>query len=530
MSSFYPHGKPGWFAYTEKFVSDFGGETGYLAGSNTKYPGIGIKDSAQSAVARALANLRGLIDSARAAELAFLRDTDIDLTNKEDASSIFRKMNLVLNSKHTFERGLHYMRKLSEVGRQGKDEQTYREVTRNFTHYLNTAIKEQMYGIGPATLLKMDTRRIEALINRIITQALLSSYEKVKDFVQSDGSIRGKYGNKTQARENEEEVQAITDMINVIKEIGKVGGFAQFAYLFDLQPEKLIEHKQGIKLKKSQYSDAKADSNYGGNALELITSTVAAEIGKIHINTPGLEIIGQHTGQSNQMKADTLLFVGKGHINVNDYLDYVDTNTFGNQIRMQNVDALDRYLHNLEDNLKHVIAISDKNYSITADFGGIEAQSKMNLQNAGMLLSQFGVGQVGELINYLANCGDAMIQGSVNGDVRTTLQSYIAYFLFDHLEIKVQGAHPSVNVVNLLNVSGMYIPLSVYLEGLYNSIESTLSNPSSFVSVTISLGGPTSAPTNWTSGVWGEFREEHETQSFIEYKILRGIADFIAGL
>ena len=235
-----------------------------------------------------------------------------------------------------------------------------------------------------------------------------------------------------------------------------------------------------------------------------------------------------HTGQSNQMKADTLLFVGHGNINLDDYLQYVDRDTFGNQIRMQNVDALGRYLDNLENNVEHVIAISDKNYSITSHFDGINAQEKMNLQNAGLLLSQFRVDQVPDLITYLANCGaGTMVQGPVEDAVRTELQSYIGYFLFDNLRIEINGS-ARVNVVNLMNISGMYIPLSVYLEGVYNAIQDAASNPSSLVSVSISLGGPTTQ-SEWTPQTWGEFREEHETESFISYKILKGIADFITG-
>ena len=121
-----------------------------------------------------------------------------------------------------------------------------------------------------------------------------------------------------------------------------------------------------------------------------------------------------------------------------------------------------------------------------------------------------------------------MIQGFVDDAVRTELQSYIGYFLFDNLHIEINGTS-KVNVVNLMNVSGMYIPLSVYLEGLYNSIQDAASNPSSLVSVSISLGGPTNQSI-WTAQTWGEFRESHETDSYISYRILRGIADFISGL
>ena len=80
-----------------------------------------------------------------------------------------------------------------------------------------------------------------------------------------------------------------------------------------------------------------------------------------------------------------------------------------------------------------------------------------------------------------------------------------------------------------MNVSGIYIPLSVYLEGVYNAIQDAATTPSSLVSVSISLGGPTEQSV-WTQDTWEKFREEHETQSFISYKILKNIAEFITNL
>ena len=527
---FYPHGKPAFYAYTKHFVQEFGGQTAYLAEANTKYPGLD-GDANRGVVVKALWNLRALIDSARAAELAFINDTGININDSNNASDIFRTINLILNSKQTFERGMRYMQSLANA-HPAETDKMYRDVSRYFAYYLDVTIEKEMNKLNKS-IVTMTPKQIEALINRIISNALIESYKKVKDFVGPNGEIRGKFGKYDRAnkKQQEQETQAITDMIDIIKQLKSKGAFSQFGYLFDLNADTLNKKyaQAQLSLKQNSYHDAKVDSNYGGNALELITSVIAAEIGNINIQNSGLTIKGVHTGQANQMKADTLLFVGKGTINTDDYLQYVDRDTFGNRIRMQNVDALGRYLDNLENNIEHVIAISDKNYSITSHFDGINAQEKMNLQNAGLLLSQFGVDQIPDLINYLANCGaGTMVQGQVADAVRTELQSYIGYFLFDNLKIEINGS-PKVNVVNLMNVSGMYIPLSVYLEGVYNAIQDAASNPSSLVSVTISLGGPT-VQSEWTPQTWGEFREEHETESFISYRILRGIADFITNL
>ena len=531
MGSFYPHGKPGYYAYTRHFL-DVGNDTIGKAIANTEYPGIG--SLGHSITVKALINLKEIMNAARAAELAFLRDTGINLEDP-NASNIFRSMNEIFNSKQTFERGMQYMKSMAASGKNMDKGEMYRDVSRYFGTYLKKTLQTELKGITGPRILKLSSGQIESLINQIIGNALVSTYEAVQDFIDKDGSIRGKFGasgkGKAAPTAKEQEVQAINDMIAIIRKLQGMKAFGKYGHLFDLDVNSLAKmatrKEKTVSINKKKFNDAHVDANFGGNILELITSTVAAELGNIHIANEGLTITGVHTGQMNQMKADTMLFVGKGTVNPDDYLKYI--NNGYDSIRMQNIDAMAKYLRDLEQNLKHVIMISDKNYSIKANFGGISTQEKMDLRSAGAMLSRFGVGDVRALINYLANCGDGMVQGAVNGEVRTELQTLIGYFLFDHLQIEVTGSKPGPNVVNLLNVSGIYIPLSTYLEGLYNSIQDAAANPSSFVSVTISLGGETEG-SDWTSGTWASFRQSHETQSFISYRILKGIADFISGL
>lgn len=538
-SSFYPHGKPSEYAYTTHFM-DVGHDYSGQALINTQYPGIDGAEGQSNNLERALANLRSLINGARNAEMKFLADTGIDV-NGINGKDIFKYINLIFNSRQTIDRGLQYMKQLSEAKNNKEQTETYREITNYFASYLDEAIKIELTNVRRNQILTMTPDQVKQYINNIISKALSLSYERVKDFVKSDGTLRGKYGQYAKNREGEKEVQAISDMIDVIQKLRESGAFKDFGDLFNLNKETLYKWRTGEitfkKRKNNKYNNARVESNYNANALEVMTSTAAAMLADINIHKSNgefdLSIVGQHTGRWNNMKADTLLFVGRGDIYIPDYLDLVDNNIKG--VRSQNVDALSRYWNRLENNVSHVIAISDKNYSITADFNdrGIHAQSKMSLANAADMLTRFGVGQVVELIDYLANCGAGMVQGEVHANVRTELQTHIAYYLFDHLEINVSGSNSSVNVVNLINVSGVYLPLSVYLEGLYNSLVNAIndlkSSPAQFVSVSISLGGPT-AQRIWTQENWDRFRKLRESQSFIEYRILRNLSDFITYL
>lgn len=535
-SSFYPHNKPDIYSYTKNFM-DVGNDTTGEAYANTQYPGLDSRRGGE-VTAKALANLQTLMNAARAAELAFLSATGINL-QQPNASDILHRINEIFNSKQTIDRGLQYMKNIADMGKDVEKKHMYRDVSRYFGTYLRQTLEEELKKTNKTLILKMSKAEIENLINNIITKALTLTYEKVSDFVGPNGEIRGKFGNSEKGNaaadttKGEQEKQAITDMINTIKKLGSIGAFGKYGHLFDLDTTSLQEmagrNRGQVSINRKKFNNAHVDANFGGNILELITTTVAAEIGRTNIANSGLTIQGVHTGQMNQMKADTMLFVGRGTINPQDYLKYVDKQNSSGSIRRENVDALSKYLNDLENNIEHVIMISDKNYSIKADFGGINAQEKMSLRDVGGMLGDFGVGNFQELVNYLANCGGEMVQGDVNGEVRTELQTLIGYFLFDHLNIQV-GSQTKVNVVNLINVSGIYIPLSVYLEGIYNSLKQAIGSPSSFVSVTISLGGPTSASPEWTEELWANFREKHEVETYISYRILKNIAEFISGL
>ena len=123
-SSFYPHNKPPKFSYTEHFM-DVGNDKDRKAYTNTLYPGLDSKQGGE-VVAKALSNLQTLMSAARAAELAFLSDTGINL-NDPNASNIFRNINEILNSKETFERGMQYMKSIANSGKDMKKEQMYRD-------------------------------------------------------------------------------------------------------------------------------------------------------------------------------------------------------------------------------------------------------------------------------------------------------------------------------------------------------------------------------------------------------------------
>ena len=132
MGSFYPHGKPGYYAYTTKFLV-VGHDIAGASYANTLYPGL-YGSQRLSVTNKALSNLQALINAARAAELAFLKDTGINLENP-NASNILHKMNEIFNSRQTFERGLQYMKSIANSGKDMRKEQMYNKCIKSGRAY-----------------------------------------------------------------------------------------------------------------------------------------------------------------------------------------------------------------------------------------------------------------------------------------------------------------------------------------------------------------------------------------------------------
>lgn len=527
MSSFYPYHGPKQYSYTQEF-RDYRPSTGGKAFVNTTYPGVNLPSVTHRNV---LMNIKILKDGARAAEMAFLADTGIDLRSNNNAKTIFSLFNQILAAKEQTDRALKYLQQLSvEKGTTRITEKTYRDVSRFFTYYLEKSLQKHLYGTHFNVTQRTDVQ-LQHDIDIILGEALEQTYSSVKDFINSKGDVQVKNGSKTRSGE----YVAITQMLKIIQQLKGTGIFGKFGHLFNLDRsyfESLTREGQGNIIVKKPKIDKKLDTNYGGAALELVEGALTSEIAKLNVKNSDFTFLGQSMGQQNQMKADTMILVSaSGSVNIPDFLQFVNKGD-DPSVRVQNIKALEEYLTKLSNKIKHVILVSDKNYSITTDFRGVSAQSAMNLKNLGNMLESFNVSQTTELINYLANCGADMIHPDGAAKIRTTLASYIGYFLFDHLEISGTAKASDINTVNVINVSGVYIPLSVYLEGLYESLKPLEANPSSLVSVSISPGGPTSGENYrpWTQGVWKKFREEHELNTTVTYHILSGIAKFITGL
>lgn len=523
---FYPHKGPSKYAYTTAFFN-LRERTGKSAKDNTSYSSISVHAGNKFKI---LFNLKLLIDGARNAELAFLSDTGIDITNTANAKSIFENFNLILNSEQLFNRNLEMFQQLSQgINNKLIDPSKY------FFTYFAKAIRD--YGIeSKININKATGKQLEQFANETIGRALEETYNKFIEVIDKEGNIKSVSGNY-KFKNGEQRREQLLEMANTAKKLKESGLFGKYASLFNMDSLlKESSNEKGKIVRKPKLTIKSFDS--GGAPLELISSTIAAEMAEMHQIIHGgdltLTISAAQTGGKNfnQQKGDSIIAYATGTVDFTEMERFFQNKDPNDSTRLQNIKALDEYLKKIGDKIKHLLIISDKNYTITTDWKGVHAQEKMSLANAGPMLEQFGISEVKSLIDYLANCGPEMIQKDVNSEVRTVLASYIGYFLFDHLEIK-GSVSKGTNVVNIINLNNTYIPLSVYLQGVYESLDANLNNlqssTSSLVNITINLGGE-SPTTPWSVSAWEDFRTGREENSFIEYRIMKDIASYITGL
>lgn len=521
-TSFYPHHGPSKYSYTSDFDGDNRHTTALQAIANTSYSGLATQAGNKFKI---LFNLKLLINGARSAEMAFLASTGIDLSQGVTAKKLFENFNLILNSQEVFERNIALIKQIS------KDKTTeIEDPSKYFFSYLQDAIQE--YGLAENFNIRKSTKKqLADFIDRVVGKALERTYENFKEYADDNGSIKTLHG-KTQNGQNY--YNAYSEIIDTIRKLQSTGIFYKYSHLFNM--DKLLKESADSKGNIINKPTLTKDSfDHGGTVLEFVEATVGSALKQINLTNTSpsgtVHIIAEHTGgkEYNQQKSDVTLGYAVGKVDFKPMKQsFINRDKEGSD-RLQNARALDDYLGKVTKAMKSIVFISDKNYKISAKWKGAKAQDAMTLANARSMLNYFGVSGVDALIDYLANCGPDMIQGESNPQVETALAAQIGYYLFDHLEI-TGNVTAKTNVVNIMNISGLYIPLSVYLEGVYNSLEANLEQPpSSLVSVNISYGG-TAPGLPWTVGTWADFRAGRENKTTIKYYILRDINSFITGL
>lgn len=274
---------------------------------------------------------------------------------------------------------------------------------------------------------------------------------------------------------------------------------------------------------------------FHGNVLEAVENLALRTIQKKLPKNIKSSLVG--TGASGA-KADNLFTIGIELTEQQTSLLTEASLPAKSSVRGQNIQRMETFYKSLVESKQqgYIVEISDKNYNLTASSfdtdGGFTAQRKFKLSNLKDTLEKSRVrhDRISDLIFILSNSGTGMINEKNYDEALHYLATLIAYILFDDIEI--QNYIPTqTQAVHILNLDGVYIPLSVFLEATYQGFVALSAIPTNFVKLSFHEEAKDLKNINnneiKTEQHWMQFREKRMAHSYIDIHFFRGFTDFI---
>jgi len=528
---YFPSNAPVWWSYTLGFAS--GGSQGnlgmiHVAGTAWKKLSgdrmIGVTDAWKNPAI--LRNIQLLAQTARQAELAFLNKYGIGNPGN-DWSALIRAFNLLFSSKQAFEQALKLLEQSTQRHPQGKDN-TYHYFATHLGSNLQTAARAV---IRSRVTAQMPISNFSILLDEIIELALNKTFDQ-RVFKDSSGYLHTNTGTKTE-RANMEEIKAYTDFKAYIQQFMTNDLFKQsLAKVVGLDEAFLSATYKNMKNRKKlpQLADAYSNGNVKGTIAEAVETVFgqAASAG-LHGQTSNGELTldweSVWSGGSG-VKADVILHNVEFKRRLVNIDELMSQDGEDNSKRVNAIRAYREWFEMMKKAEGDIVFVSDKNYQINSNFSGFTAQGNTSLRNLYGMFSEIGIEKTDELIDFLANCGPDMLLGNQQDSVLDAVAAQIGHFLFDDLSITGSS---NINRIHLLNLSGIYLPLSVYLEGLAQAVVEAQANIKGFVSVSFKPGpGADAAASPW-EGIedWRAFRDMRLDGSTIHVKFMSDFANFI---
>ena len=179
------------------------------------------------------------------------------------------------------------------------------------------------------------------------------------------------------------------------------------------------------------------------------------------------------------MKADNI--IATGEISLDFSKMFNDIQSIDNPSkRLSNIDLLEQF-HKSAKGLKgSIIEVTDKNYSLSsksfAENKGFTGESAIRSDFFEEIMHKMGVDsdRIADLMFVLANTNDELISGDHDfKNAERFLAAYIGFFLFDDLKIDDTFGDDTVNYVHVMNLDGIYIPFSTFLDAAVKAFKET---------------------------------------------------------
>ena len=202
---------------------------------------------------------------------------------------------------------------------------------------------------------------------------------------------------------------------------------------------------------------------------------------------------------------------------------------------MKNINALKEMFESLKKAKGNIVFVSDKLYDLSREnFEGFTAESP-SIDVAAKILERAKVNQdvLKHLVFLSVNSGEGRINGKNTDDITTFIASAIGNFVFDDTvitkELEDDADLGGINRLHVFNLNNIYVPLSVLLKGLYESLIIASKDAKGFVNVGISPGNIVyeKQQDELTKNDWTAVYNRALTQTKFHIHFFKNFADFI---
>lgn len=551
--SYFPSDAPIYYSYTDAFTTAHNGNKGFkTVGDIVKTK---LENTSPNFHLNAWSNpliisqLKVIRDAAKKEEMAFITKYQLDIGDGS-WGEVIKAFTVLFSSEDAFKRNLQLLKQVA-------DPESETSIYHHFTAYLSSYVQEAARDIiweNKKALIQDNLPALLPKLNDKIIERALKNMFSMTDLVLKNGYIET--NSKRQEKLQGTEIQVYKDLLDKIQ-LFMTTPFKNFINQKLGLTEEFLQETLNIYNQRYHRNDRKGgalpllkstvtDGNLRGSAEEYMEAALATGLGKeldnILIQSGIWEVDFKvfNTGPRG-VKPDTTMYnlTAKGGIpNIEDHLNTVGDDRSNRINAMSNAEDLFRALHDAEG---EIIFVSDKNYQIKAEgFDGYLAQGNIKLRNLEPLLNKVGYpGDFQSLVHYLANCGQNMLLGvGKTTEILSGVATQIGHFLFDDLTIGTTTgtALPSgITRVHLLNLSGFYVPLSIYMDGLISSVEEAEATMKSveagkFVNTVFVGKGNVHVSPGWPEGKadFNTFRDIRVNQSYLEIHFMRDMIGFMS--
>lgn len=412
----------------------------------------------------------------------FGKEIEVDFTNRESVKEFIDTFNACLGLEEVYKRNVFLI----------QNSKGMKSVISFFPTYFLKVWDRRWPDISKKITAGVGRLRKEEKILRAIESVVKPEIEEIIP-IAIEEMFTAERELKTQMPE--EMRDAYKELLNQIGKVEEQGSLAnQIAEIYQLDKiskvlfESLNE-KEEDKIKKVKKAAKANMAQKGGSTLEAIENTVfnmIAEGLKGNLGNSNTHVY--YSGKKETgFKADNIITFG---IDPDIIQKALETNEQVSRERNKNLfENLGKQLQGIHDGF--IVYSSDKNYTYNEGFkerGGFQAE-KISLDTYRNIM-RYTTRNARTFIGAILQTAEGAVLGGEKSrkELEAAAAQDIAYFLFD--DFKTLGKEADVNdpkAIHIMNLDGVYIPLSFFLILVANAIDDEVGNPDDFVTVNISV-------------------------------------------